>query len=198
MSADLSTTVALSNAGYSATSSTYRAIANGTTNGSAIRDYWVARPDSTGHLSNNKEFAVASCSGMTDAWVTIVATRLQTECGNGLLETGEGCDDKGTSPGDGCSATCSVETGWGCAEPNYYDGLGSYCSANPTPPANPRPPALIESVAQSGTAVLTRPAALVLSESCATTQQVVAPVSRPALARPTTKTAARTGTAASS
>ncbi|MFH2005732.1 MAG: lamin tail domain-containing protein [bacterium] len=36
-------------------------------------------------------------------------------CGNGALDTGEACDDQNTSPGDGCSATCEVETGWQCS-----------------------------------------------------------------------------------
>ena len=31
------------------------------------------------------------------------------ECGNGIVEPGEGCDDGNTDPGDGCSATCIVE-----------------------------------------------------------------------------------------
>jgi len=36
-------------------------------------------------------------------------------CGNGLLETGETCDDNNTSGGDGCSSNClSVETGFSC------------------------------------------------------------------------------------
>ncbi len=36
-------------------------------------------------------------------------------CGNGLVEGDEGCDDDGVAPGDGCSATCTVEEGWECA-----------------------------------------------------------------------------------
>ncbi len=32
-------------------------------------------------------------------------------CGNGTVEIGEGCDDGGTQPNDGCSATCQVEAG---------------------------------------------------------------------------------------
>jgi cysteine-rich repeat protein len=35
-------------------------------------------------------------------------------CGNGLLETDEGCDDANTLPGDGCSGACRVEFGWVC------------------------------------------------------------------------------------
>ena len=31
-------------------------------------------------------------------------------CGNGLVEAGEQCDDGNTTPGDDCSATCTVET----------------------------------------------------------------------------------------
>jgi len=36
-------------------------------------------------------------------------------CGNGLVEGDEGCDDDGVTPGDGCSATCTMEEGWECA-----------------------------------------------------------------------------------
>jgi uncharacterized repeat protein (TIGR01451 family) len=31
------------------------------------------------------------------------------ECGNGIVETGEQCDDKNNVAGDGCSATCQIE-----------------------------------------------------------------------------------------
>jgi cysteine-rich repeat protein len=33
------------------------------------------------------------------------------ECGNGVLDQGEGCDDGGTSPGDGCDSGCGCEAG---------------------------------------------------------------------------------------
>jgi cysteine-rich repeat protein len=35
-------------------------------------------------------------------------------CGNGTLELGESCDDHNTAPGDGCSATCTIEPGYTC------------------------------------------------------------------------------------
>ncbi len=36
-------------------------------------------------------------------------------CGNSSVETGEGCDDGNTSDGDGCSSTCSQESGYSCS-----------------------------------------------------------------------------------
>lgn len=38
-------------------------------------------------------------------------------CGNGMLEMGEACDDGNTVPGDGCSATCTIE----CTDPDGDD-----------------------------------------------------------------------------
>ncbi len=39
-------------------------------------------------------------------------------CGDGVLQAiGEECDDKNTTPGDGCSATCTVEAGYLCPVP---------------------------------------------------------------------------------
>ncbi len=35
-------------------------------------------------------------------------------CGNGVIESGEGCDDHNVAAGDGCSATCAVENGYTC------------------------------------------------------------------------------------
>ncbi|MBR9701203.1 hypothetical protein GOV11_05045 [Candidatus Woesearchaeota archaeon] len=33
-------------------------------------------------------------------------------CGNGVLESGEDCDDGNTNNGDGCSSSCQLEPGW--------------------------------------------------------------------------------------
>jgi len=35
-------------------------------------------------------------------------------CGNGLVESGEACDDGNTAVGDGCDASCNVEPCWAC------------------------------------------------------------------------------------
>ncbi|MCK5612458.1 right-handed parallel beta-helix repeat-containing protein, partial [Candidatus Pacearchaeota archaeon] len=41
-------------------------------------------------------------------------TRTIVTCGDGFIDGAEDCDDGGTSAGDGCSATCTIETGYGC------------------------------------------------------------------------------------
>jgi fibro-slime domain-containing protein len=46
-----------------------------------------------------------------------------TTCGNGAIETGEACDDGNTNAGDGCSAACTVETGFGCAAAAHDDAV---------------------------------------------------------------------------
>jgi cysteine-rich repeat protein len=38
------------------------------------------------------------------------------ECGNGEVEGDEACDDDDTDNDDGCSSTCTVESGWRCNE----------------------------------------------------------------------------------
>src|SRR3989338_334092 len=39
-------------------------------------------------------------------------------CGNGVIESGETCDDANTRSGDGCSVSCAVESGWTCTTAN--------------------------------------------------------------------------------
>jgi fibro-slime domain-containing protein len=39
-------------------------------------------------------------------------------CGDGVLEGSEACDDGNTTAGDGCTASCKVETDWACLVPN--------------------------------------------------------------------------------
>jgi cysteine-rich repeat protein len=48
------------------------------------------------------------------------------QCGNGLIEPGETCDDSNTAPGDGCDAACQVEAGWTCnGEPSLCQLCGN-------------------------------------------------------------------------
>ncbi len=57
-----------------------------------------------------------------------VVTFVITICGNGTRETGEGCDDANLTSGDGCSATCTVETGYACVETAGLSSCG--CTAD--------------------------------------------------------------------
>jgi large repetitive protein len=42
-------------------------------------------------------------------------------CGDGLYLGQYQCDDGNVVSGDGCSATCAIEPGWGCVlDVNYY------------------------------------------------------------------------------
>lgn len=50
-------------------------------------------------------------------------------CGNGVINSGEQCDDNNTKSGDGCSSTCKVESGFTC------QSSPSVC-VRPTPSSN--------------------------------------------------------------
>lgn len=54
-----------------------------------------------------------------------------TVCGDGNKEGAEQCDDGNTTPGDGCSATCQIESGFHCAH-----GASPYprCTSAPNAP----------------------------------------------------------------
>jgi fibro-slime domain-containing protein len=45
------------------------------------------------------------------------AAPVSAACGNGTLDPAEGCDDGNTAGGDGCSAACSLESGFACPRP---------------------------------------------------------------------------------
>jgi cysteine-rich repeat protein len=51
--------------------------------------------------------AVGTC---TDA----INDDLARRCGDGAIAPSEACDDRNATSGDGCSATCAIETGFGC------------------------------------------------------------------------------------
>jgi cysteine-rich repeat protein len=45
----------------------------------------------------------------------IIARRITAACGDGVLQPGETCDDGGNADGDGCAASCTVESCYACA-----------------------------------------------------------------------------------
>ena len=52
--------------------------------------------------------------GFTTSSAATVAITVR-DCGDGVTEAPETCDDNGTTDGDGCAAGCLVETGWSCS-----------------------------------------------------------------------------------
>lgn len=51
-----------------------------------------------------------------------------SNCGNGIINSGEECDDNNTISGDGCSSTCAVELGYNCqGTPSVCEISGPTC-----------------------------------------------------------------------
>jgi cysteine-rich repeat protein len=57
------------------------------------------------------------CTRITHAEFEPVAGALETACGDGIATATETCDDGNAEDGDGCSRTCTVETGYVCTVP---------------------------------------------------------------------------------
>ena len=70
----------------------------------------------------NKFASLLNIAYKTEVAKVISATTNFFTCGNGIVEAGEQCDDGGTTGGDGCSATCTIETGFTCV------GMPSVCT----------------------------------------------------------------------
>ncbi|GBF95024.1 hypothetical protein Rsub_07525 [Raphidocelis subcapitata] len=70
--------------------------------------------------------------------------RWLSNCGNGMVEGSEECDDGDRLDGDGCSATCRVEQGWTCSgSPSACqraDGAGGASGGGGWSPPPPAPP----------------------------------------------------------
>jgi len=63
-------------------------------------------------------------------------TRIDGDCGNGTIESGEECDDANTDPDDGCGMACQIEACWDCSgEPSICveESNGSACTADANP-----------------------------------------------------------------
>ena len=48
--------------------------------------------------------------------VLVLESSAYAVCGNGVLDSGEACEDGNTTNGDGCDNTCTIESGWDCTE----------------------------------------------------------------------------------
>jgi fibro-slime domain-containing protein len=67
-----------------------------------------------------------TCPTNNDVGGPCTAVTMPT-CGDGRLSFGEYCDDGNTSSGDGCSATCTLETGYTCSTPGTACTRVAYC-----------------------------------------------------------------------
>jgi cysteine-rich repeat protein len=69
------------------------------------------------------DFGIDRCNGVVGWYVGEVRVYScsdelpPSDCGNGVLDTGEQCDDGNNYIGDGCSNTCQVEASWMCTNP---------------------------------------------------------------------------------
>ncbi|WIA11894.1 hypothetical protein OEZ85_011978 [Tetradesmus obliquus] len=66
--------------------------------------------------------------------------RWLSNCGNGVVEGAEQCDDGDTVDGDGCSSSCKIERGWSCSgNPSKCVQGGGGGGGPPTPAPAPTP-----------------------------------------------------------
>ena len=69
------------------------------------------------------DFGVDGCNGLTGWYVDEVEfyrCSLEvppSDCGNGVIDDVEQCDDGNDLSGDGCSSICEIEDGWECTAP---------------------------------------------------------------------------------
>lgn len=65
--------------------------------------------------------------GSGPAGESVCSEVTSSACGDGLVGSGEQCDDGGTAPGDGCSELCSVEPGFVCRSAGSPCELVEFC-----------------------------------------------------------------------
>jgi cysteine-rich repeat protein len=92
---------------------------------SQVNLYGLAFPGDTIQL--RFDFGVDGCNGAFGWYVDEVHTyscsaELLPICGDGQQDPGEMCDDGNMNDGDGCSASCAVESGWLCSGPTAATG----------------------------------------------------------------------------
>lgn len=66
-------------------------------------------------------------STSSDAPFTLQVSCVVSVCGDGAVGSGETCDDSNTTDGDGCSATCAIETGSVCYGAPSVCGAANAC-----------------------------------------------------------------------
>jgi len=87
------------------------------------------------------DFGIDACGGDIGWYVDEVefysceAELPPSDCGNGVIDQGEQCDDGNSFIGDGCSNTCQIEDGWQCAAPTLPGTISdpSFEAGTPNP-----------------------------------------------------------------
>jgi len=77
-----------------------------------------------------KSLACTVSDDETRSTAFAIALEVLPVCGDGRVEGTEGCDDGGTVDGNGCSATCTVESGWSCTGSPSVCGDLDECATN--------------------------------------------------------------------
>lgn len=85
---------------------------------------------------NDGDGCQANCQSVTPGWTCTgnigEASVCTLNCGNGIIDSGEGCDDNNSTAQDGCTA-CVVDTGYSCqavANTSPKPGSHSVCTLN--------------------------------------------------------------------
>ncbi|TMQ06138.1 MAG: DUF4215 domain-containing protein [Deltaproteobacteria bacterium] len=74
-------------------------------------------------FQGSDEFSFSASDGFVTSDIATIAITV-TQCGNGITEAGEDCDDGNTEDGDGCGHTCKIE---GCGDGIVQPALGETC-----------------------------------------------------------------------
>lgn len=102
--------------------------ATGSWGQSLINLYGIAQAGDTIRL--RFDFGIDRCDGLIGWYVDEVVAYScvdelpPSDCGNGVIDDLEECDDGDTFNGDGCSNSCQVEDGWECAAPTPAGEIG--------------------------------------------------------------------------
>ena len=79
----------------------------------------------------SSDFGTLADTGQVDDFAFILCAAGPAICGNGAVQFGEGCDDMNTTPGDGCSDTCTVEPGYICSGSPSVCTVCTNCETEP-------------------------------------------------------------------
>ena len=102
-----------------------RTFKTGTINVDNTVPVWIgANPGGTEYLNGSMD-DVRIYSTALSAQDILDLYNWTADCGNGVIDFGETCDDNNTISGDGCSSTCQIESGGLVAHYEFEEGNGT-------------------------------------------------------------------------